>query len=167
MPHVRQPRDNPTFVSPIGRVADNHVYAASIKVGGFRRDDAAGRWRWSCYTWHNQMFRRLVASWFVVLALSPFTAPFVTCDLSAFRPEPRTPHLRADAPLALPATLVSSPAQSHSTEPPAAGRARFVVRQQSASFLFPSNEFRAALSRPSDDAAIDLSPPGWSSSLRI
>jgi hypothetical protein len=114
----------------------------------------------------DQMFRRLVASWFVLLALSPFTAPFVTCDLSAFRAEPRKAHLRADAPLGLPATIESSSARAHAHEPPAAGRARFAVSQQSTSFLLPANQFGSVLSRPSDRAAIHLAPPGGTS-LRI
>jgi hypothetical protein len=36
------------------------------------------------------MFRKALAAWLVVLALSPFTAPFSTCDLSTLLPNGAT-----------------------------------------------------------------------------
>jgi hypothetical protein len=113
------------------------------------------------------MFRRIVASCFIVLALSPFTAPFSTCDLSALRADPPRQRLRETTPVPLPGTVVTSSIPERDSEPPAAGRARFVVSQQSASFFFPSTAFGAVMSRRSNGAALHLAPPGGNSSLRI
>ena len=97
------------------------------------------------------MFRQVLSCWLVVLALSPFTAPFCTCDLSTLlakhagaEHEPQWTYVDADA-----ATTVASPmALLHPSEPPVTGRARFVAGPPSTSLAIPCLPFDTAVQGP-------------------
>ena len=101
------------------------------------------------------MFRQALSCWIVALALSPFTAPFCTCDFSTLlatlsakhaeaEHEPQLTHVDADAAI----TVASRLALPHSSEPPVTGRARFVVGLPSASLAIPCLLFEAAVQGP-------------------
>src|SRR5262245_30206355 len=79
------------------------------------------------------VFRKAIAWWLLLLALSPCTAPFSTCDLSTFSPSHPAggPPIGKFSPLAemlLDGWLV----HRQSPESPAAERARYVVSSQTA-----------------------------------
>lgn len=77
--------------------------------------------------------RKAAALWLLLLALSPFTAPFSTCDLSTLSNGyiPRDPHIGKLSRSA--ETVVDELlAQLQSPEAPAAGRTKFFVTSQSA-----------------------------------
>jgi hypothetical protein len=74
------------------------------------------------------MFGKLIATWLLILTLSPFTAPFATCDLAVFFTEGAlapVPGTSQDASLGdashSPALLLCRPS----------GRVRFIALSQS------------------------------------
>jgi hypothetical protein len=87
----------------------------------------------------SPVVRRLLASLLIVLALSPFTAPFCTCDLSTLAAEyaRSTTHFTTFATASAVGVDASSPLLSR--EPPAScGRPRFFVSSILASVVLPS-----------------------------
>src|SRR5690242_2843565 len=76
--------------------------------------------------------RKTIALWLVLLALSPFTAPFSTCDLSALSTGDSNQSAPAAKLITFAQTAVDALLTSHSQELPAAGRTRFVVRSAAA-----------------------------------
>jgi hypothetical protein len=75
--------------------------------------------------------RKVAALWLLLLALSPFTAPFSTCDLSTFSAACATDGLHIGKLSPLAETLVDEAlAQLQSPESPVAGRAKFFVRSE-------------------------------------
>ena len=99
----------------------------------------------------RHMLRQGLSCWIVALAVSPFTAPFRTCDLSALLAKhaeaehgPQATNLDADAGI----TVASSIAWLHPSEPPVTGRARFVVGPPSASLAISCLLFDAASQSP-------------------
>lgn len=75
--------------------------------------------------------RKTVAVWLLLLALSPFTAPFSTCDLSVFSNGSATEGLHIGKLFPLAETLVEKAlAQLQSPESPVAGRAKFFVHTE-------------------------------------
>jgi hypothetical protein len=114
------------------------------------------------------MLRRVFAFWLVILALSPFTAPFCTCDLSTLPSEQAT-HRRVvtDSTAASESVRGLSMSMASPAESPVAGRAKFFVTSQHHSLsglliLFGSAARAYAL--PIDR---HLFPPGPAVSLRI
>jgi len=84
--------------------------------------------------------RKAVAVWLLLLALSPFTAPFSTCDLSTFSTTDATAgvHIGKLSPLA--ETLIDEAlAQLQSPESPVAGRAKFFVNSETAALQHGSH----------------------------
>src|SRR5262245_21018785 len=78
-------------------------------------------------------FRKTVAWWLLLLALSPFTAPFSTCNLLAFSRSYPTEGAHIAKFFSLPETRLDdcSP-HAQSPQSPAAGCARFFLSSQAA-----------------------------------
>jgi hypothetical protein len=104
------------------------------------------------------MLRRVVASSLVALALSPFTAPFCTCDLSTLVAG-HARHVTPPETFAFPTVITldtsvipadSSLAEIQLSEPPTAARARFFMTSEGA-LEVPS--VHLGLLRPAPDNA--------------
>src|SRR5689334_8936092 len=101
--------------------------------------------------------RKVAACWLILLALSPFTAPFATCDLTTLSSgvTSQTAHLTTFSPLG--ETLVDELlAQLHAPEAPAASRTKYFV--QSRSVALGAAPVSARTLAPTAPAAI---PVGW------
>jgi hypothetical protein len=95
-------------------------------------ETAAARWCSLCLVRQQMPVRKAVALWVLLLALSPFTAPFATCDLSALssataRQNACTGKVSPGAAMLVDVVV----AQGQSPESPASGRAKFVVNSPS------------------------------------
>jgi len=111
--------------------------------------------------------RKAVAVWLLLLALSPFTAPFSTCDLSTFSNGSATEGLHIGKLSPLAETLVDEAlAQLQSPESPAAGRAKFFV-QSEASALPHSLLHLGLRAQRTPDSSRPLSRLTGSTRLRI
>jgi hypothetical protein len=112
-------------------------------------------------------FRKAVAWWLLLLALSPFTAPFSTCDLSMFSVSHQKVGEHIAKLSARAETLVDEAlAQLQSPESPAAGRTKFVVPMRVAVLPQALAHYSTAGAR----AQLSSPPRGYSScstSLRI
>ena len=103
--------------------------------------------------------RKAVAVWLLLLALSPFTAPFSTCDLSTFSSASATAGLHIGKLSPLAETLVDEAlAQLQSPESPAAGRAKFFVNSRTTAFTHASIDVGIRAQRlPDSSGAISRS----------
>jgi hypothetical protein len=112
-------------------------------------------------------FRKAVAVWLLLLALSPFTAPFSTCDLSTFSNASATEGLHIGKLSPLAETLVDEAlAQLQSPESPVAGRAKFFVHSE-ASAVPHSSLHRGLRVQRTLDSSRPLSRSAGSTRLRI
>jgi hypothetical protein len=112
--------------------------------------------------------RRVIAWWLFLLALSPFTAPFSTCDLSMLTNSDAV-HARIAILSPLAGTLVDElVAQLYSPEGPVAGRTKFVVTtsSQSTPVKFAALDTASFVCRAVRCLAAAF-PPGNAVSLRI
>ena len=98
------------------------------------------------------MVRRVVAVWLVLLALSPYTAPFCACDLSTLTaPSGAHANLASTAPASHIINVETSISDVHQPEPPVLARDRFIV-------MLPVVTPRSA-SQPSFDDALPSCGP--------
>src|SRR5262249_45044924 len=80
--------------------------------------------------------RKTIAVWLLLLALSPFTAPFSTCDLSTFSLAHAASGVRVGKLSPLSETLIDEAlAELQSSESPVAGRTRFLIHSEAAALL--------------------------------
>jgi hypothetical protein len=94
-------------------------------------------------------FRKAVAVWLLLLALSPFTAPFSTCDLSALSSRSPTGGFHFGTLSPPSETLVDEAiAQLQSPESPVAGRAKFFVTLEAATLPLVSLQRDPRASHP-------------------
>ena len=83
--------------------------------------------------------RKAIAVWLLLLALSPFTAPFSTCDLSTFSNTSAAAAVHIGKLPPLTETLVDEAlAQLQSPESPAAERAKFFVNSRTTALPYAS-----------------------------
>jgi hypothetical protein len=111
--------------------------------------------------------RKTVAWWLLLLALSPFTAPFSTCDLTMFFVSHQNAgeHIARLSPRA--ETLVDDAlAQLQSPESPAAGRTKFFVPTRVAVLLQALTHLRTVGGR-SQMSSPPVGHLNCSTSLRI
>jgi len=112
------------------------------------------------------MLRKACALSLLLLAFSPFTAPFSTCDLTTASTCPAKEEIRATRIPSVSAIGVDAAAARHPSEPPVAGRARFFVRSP----VPPASSWRCDGGRHRPRARLvtrDLAPPGRPINLRV
>src|SRR5713226_4189997 len=116
----------------------------------------------------STMLRRAFAYWLLALAVSPFTAPFSTCELSTLSAERTGEEARVTrfpAPAAILVDASLPPVQQ--LDPPVAGRAKFFVTSQFTFLGFCSAHLGATIRERAATRARHRSSLGSATSLRI
>jgi hypothetical protein len=99
--------------------------------------------------------RKVVAVWLLLLAASPFTAPFSTCDLSSLSGGYAIAGRHVGQLSPSPETLVDEAlAQLQSPESPAAGRAKFFVSTDAAALPHASLHLGVRANPPFDSSRL-------------